>query len=294
MVTRLTRLRGDPRSRGAGELGNMDVVELVRVTSPGPAGPGGEQSAADLRTRTRVHAAVAELGPVSAARTADELGLTVAAVRRHLDAMVAEGVLELREPNPARRRGRGRPAREFVVSTAGHDAMASGYDELAVAALTHLAEVQGAGAVAGFAERRFAALGERLAAAVDPAAPAPERVQALAAALAAQGYSASARPVGRGTAAEGMQLCQGHCPVRRVAEAFPELCEAERRAFERVLGTRVQRLATLAHGDHVCTTFVPHEQDGGPAPAPAARTENPNHLAAPAAGIRTPTEGRRP
>ncbi|WP_323132229.1 helix-turn-helix transcriptional regulator [Kineococcus indalonis] len=259
-----------------------------------PPRPGGEQSAADLRTRTRVHAAVAELGPVSAARLADSLGLTGAAVRRHLDAMVADGVLESREPSPGRRRGRGRPAREFVVSSAGHDAMASGYDELALAALSHLAEVQGAGAVADFAERRFSALGERLAAAVDPAAPAPERVQALAQALTAQGHSASARPVGRGTAAEGTQLCQGHCPVRRVAEAFPELCEAERRAFERVLGARVQRLATLAHGDHVCTTFVPHEQDGGPAPSPAGRTANQDHLSAPAAGSRTPTEGRRP
>ncbi|WP_374115830.1 helix-turn-helix transcriptional regulator [Kineococcus sp. TRM81007] len=266
----------------------MDVVELVRVTSPRGDLAGGEPNAAELRTRTRVHAAAAELGPVSAARIAELLGLTGAAVRRHLDAMVAEGVLEAREPAPGRRRGRGRPAREFVVSSAGHDAMTSGYDELAVAALTHLAAVQGPDAVTGFAEQRFAALGERLAASVDPVAPVPERVRALAAALAAQGHSASARPVGRGTPAEGTQLCQGHCPVRRVAEAFPELCEAERRAFERVLGTRVQRLATLAHGDHVCTTYVPHEPGDGPVPRPH---EPQNRLAAPAAGNRTPTEG---
>jgi predicted ArsR family transcriptional regulator len=35
------------------------------------------------------------------------------------------------------------------------------------------------------------------------------------------------------------------------------LCEAETRAFEQVLGTYVQRLATIAHGDGVCTTHVP-------------------------------------
>ena len=33
--------------------------------------------------------------------------------------------------------------------------------------------------------------------------------------------------------------------------------EARYRAFERVLGTYVQRLATIAHGDGVCTTFIP-------------------------------------
>jgi len=45
--------------------------------------------------------------------------------------------------------------------------------------------------------------------------------------------------------------------VAHVAEQFPQLCEAETQAFARLLGTHVQRLATIAHGDGVCTTFVP-------------------------------------
>jgi hypothetical protein len=56
----------------------------------------------------------------------------------------------------------------------------------------------------------------------------------------------------------GTQLCQGHCPVQRVAAQFPQLCEAEAEAFSRLLGVHVQRLATLAHGEHVCTTHVPN------------------------------------
>jgi predicted ArsR family transcriptional regulator len=259
---------------------------LVGGQAGGPPGGGAE----DARTRTRVRATVAEFGPVPAARIADLLGLTVAAVRRHLDAMVAEGVLEVREPRPEQRRGRGRPAKEYVVGSAGHDALPAGYDDLALSALAYLAEVQGPAAVEDFAERRFAALEQSLAGSQGPLA---ERVQALVAALAAQGYSASARPAGGGTAPEGLQLCQGHCPVQRVAEAFPQLCEAERRTFERVLGTRVQRLATLAQGDHVCTSFVPldppapHHPDQHDQPHPHDRT------VAPATGDQTPTEGRR-
>jgi hypothetical protein len=34
------------------------------------------------------------------------------------------------------------------------------------------------------------------------------------------------------------------------------LCEAETEAFGRLLGTPVQRLATIAHGDGICTTHV--------------------------------------
>ncbi|MGW0372200.1 hypothetical protein ACWDZW_25560, partial [Streptomyces coeruleorubidus] len=48
-----------------------------------------------------------------------------------------------------------------------------------------------------------------------------------------------------------------HCPVAHVAEQFPQLCEAETEFFAELLGTHVQRLATIAHGDGVCTTFIP-------------------------------------
>ena len=244
-------------------------------------------SADDARTRTRVRATVAEFGPVPAPRIAELLGLTVAAVRRHLDAMVAEGVLEVRGPRPGQHRGRGRPAKDYVVGSAGHDALPAGYDDLALSALAYLAEVQGPAAVEDFAQRRFAALEESLS---DLRGTLPERVQALTAALAAQGFSASARPSARGTALEGLQLCQGHCPVQRVAEAFPQLCEAERRTFERILGTRVQRLATLAGGDHVCTSFVPLDQLTAHHPEDQ---HHPHHrTVAPAAGTSTPTEGR--
>ena len=55
----------------------------------------------------------------------------------------------------------------------------------------------------------------------------------------------------------GVQICQHHCPVSHVAEEFPELCEAEREAFAEILGTHVQRLATIVNGDCACTTHVP-------------------------------------
>ena len=83
------------------------------------------------------------------------------------------------------------------------------------------------------------------------------RVQALAEALSADGYAASAGPAPAiGQAEGGEQLCQHHCPVAHVAAEFPQLCEAETEAFGRLLGTPVQRLATIAHGDGICTTHV--------------------------------------
>src|SRR5690606_4425341 len=80
-----------------------------------------------------------------------------------------------------------------------------------------------------------------------------ERTTALADVLTREGYAASTRSV-----ASGEQLCQHHCPVAHVAADFPQLCEAETAAFAEVLGTHVQRLATIANGDPACTTHVPY------------------------------------
>ena len=213
------------------------------------------------RTRARVSRLVGQEGPITAACLAERLGLSTAAVRRHLDAMLADGVVEPREVG-VRNRGRGRPARAFVLTDSGHSALATSYDDLAVQALQFLRDEHGQGAVEQFARGRFEALERRLAPVLDEAGDSPaERAEALAAALTGEGYAASSRPVGAGGAAGthqlAVQLCQGHCPVQHVAERFPELCEAETAVFARLLGVDVRRLATLAQGAHVCTTHIP-------------------------------------
>jgi len=54
------------------------------------------------------------------------------------------------------------------------------------------------------------------------------------------------------------QLCSSTARSRNGRHEFPQLCEAETEAIGRVLGRHVQRLATIAHGDGVCTTCIPH------------------------------------
>ena len=63
------------------------------------------------RTRDRVARSVLDNGPTTAAALAQALGLTQAAVRRHLDALLADGLVEEREQRVTATRGRGRPAR---------------------------------------------------------------------------------------------------------------------------------------------------------------------------------------
>ncbi|MFB9967836.1 helix-turn-helix transcriptional regulator [Sinosporangium siamense] len=212
------------------------------------------EAGAERGTRARVARLILEHGPITAAALGERLGLTPAGVRRHLDALLAEGLTEHRAARVPGQRGRGRPAKQFVITDAGRSAFEHAYDDLAGSALRFLAERLGEKAVADFARAQVAGLVARLEPALREV-PADQRVRVLAEALSAEGYAASASKAAVG----GEQLCQHHCPVAHVAAEFPHLCEAETEAFARILGTPVQRLATIAHGDGVCTTHVsPH------------------------------------
>jgi len=219
-------------------------------------------AATEARTRDRVARTLLESGPMTAAALGEELSLTAAAVRRHLDALLAGGLIEEREPRSAAPRGRGRPARLFGLTETGRDTFDQAYDDLAASALRFLADQGGQEAVSAFARKRVAELEARYRPIVDAAPPA-QRTEALARALTSDGYAATARTTGTSRTpgpaptGAGEQLCQHHCPVAHVAEQFPQLCEAETEVFAKLLGTHVQRLATIAHGDGVCTTYVP-------------------------------------
>ncbi len=213
----------------------------------------------DAPTRERVAAAILELGPSTAATLAERLELTPAAIRRHLDHMLEDGTVEAREPKVYGARGRGRPAKAFALTDHGRDRFDQQYDDLAVEALRFLAETGGEDAVMEFARRRVAGL-ERVHAEVSAGNPSLSPSEAMAEAMTRQGYSASLR-----TSPIGEQLCQQHCPVSHVAHEFPQLCEAETELIAKVLGSHVQRLATIAHGDGVCTTCIPQPVTKTPA-----------------------------
>ena len=203
----------------------------------------------DIRTRDAIARSILENGPSTASTLSKRLALTPAGIRRHLDLLVADGILEARDPRVGSTRGRGRPSKVFLMTDEGRSQCEHTYDDLAVAALKFMAAHSGDHLVTAFAESRAEDI-ERKAAPF--LAKRTKKIDALASFLTEQGYAASVEK--RGT---GEEICQHHCPIAHVAAQYPQLCEAETQAFSRLLGTHVQRLATIAHGDGVCTTYIP-------------------------------------
>ena len=217
----------------------------------------------DASTRARVARSILQHGPSTASELALRLHLTAAAVRRHLSVLSIAGHLSTREQRVYGARGRGRPAMVFALTDAGRAEFPHAYDSLAIDALTFVREAIGEQGVQKFADDFVVGVEERFH---ELRGEYDNPVDALVRSLNDAGYVASVHPV-----ATGKQLCQHHCPVALVAAEFPELCEAETRLFSHLLDSHVQRLATIAHGDGVCTTHVPR---------PVQPADHPNRKAA--------------
>jgi len=208
----------------------------------------------ELKTRELIARSILANGPSSALVLSERLGITPAGIRRHLDALVEEGVIEPREPR-TRESGRGRPSKVFVMTDLGRTSFEHSYDDLAISALRFIAQssaaTSGAGAVTAFAHTRAEEMERKFHLVKKNAAK--NSARALADFLTDEGYAANVHelPI-------GVEICQHHCPIAHVAAEFPQLCETETEVFSKILGTHVQRLATIARGDGVCTTVIPN------------------------------------
>lgn len=183
-----------------------------RRVSDGAGGSNPGPHRVEARTRGRVRQTISEQGPLTAAALASRLGLTPAAVRRHLDLLAEQGAIEERAPATAGGSGRGRPARAYILSEAGYAGLDSDYDDVATLALRFLAEHAGADAVGEFARERSAELEAR-----------------YAAQLATAGEDVTARRAGTGDGTERRRF-RGFHPTRRSRHA-PGRCAAVPRAL---------------------------------------------------------------
>lgn len=225
----------------------------MKSTSTGNQGPEtGSADASESSTRERIVDLVGAKGPIKASVVAGELSLTPHGVRRHLDALEREGIVETRESVAG---GRGRPAKVYVLAASSHESMPTRYDEFALAALEHAARTGGEPLVRSLVASYVERLENSLRPIADAAGSEPrDRAAALVEALNSEGYFASVRPAPGNE--DSFQICQGHCPLGKVAVAYPDLCSLETDAFARLVGVPVRRLATIARGDHACTTHV--------------------------------------
>jgi predicted ArsR family transcriptional regulator len=198
-------------------------------------------------------------GSMTPVALAELLGLTSAAIRKHLDTLTEAGLVEFSERAPygpgalSSSRGRGRPARVFSLTAKGRATFGEREDSTALSAVRFLQQVAGEQAVVEFATEIAESFAENHAQIRD-LPTVQDRVEALVFALNTDGYASDLTQ----GASDSTQICQHNCPIGDVAAEFPQMCEAERAMFSDLLGVHVTRLATIAKGNPICTTMVPN------------------------------------
>jgi DeoR family suf operon transcriptional repressor len=211
-------------------------------------------SSSPLQTLPTTRRAILNLlkrqGPCTAAEVAAALSLTTAAIRLQLAHLEEDGLLERTEAEtPAR--GRGRPSHAYHLSPAAEALFPKRYGDLTTELLGYLGGPDGEQVDALFEQRR-----QRR---VDGALPRlanlsfDEQVAALTAILDEDGYLADAERLDDGS----WRITEHNCAILTVAHGFSQACSSELSFIRQALpGARVERVAHLMDGAHVCAYVV--------------------------------------
>lgn len=197
--------------------------------------------------RRAILEAIKRNGTMTAQALARHLGTSAPAVRQQLRRLREDGLVVGR----SRPEGRGRPLHDYSLTAAAEALFPKRYGDLTAELLGYLGGPESGAVDRLFDERRR----RRLATAVERLGhlALPDRVAELARILEEDGYLAEAEVLPDG----GWRIVEHNCAILTVATGYRQACSSEL-AFIRdaLAGARVERVAHLMDGAHVCAYEV--------------------------------------
>lgn len=206
-------------------------------------------------TRDEVARILHEQGACAVSDLAAAIGVGQGSIRRHMDIMLAEGLVESR----LERQPRGRPVTRYSLSEAGEERSASAnYSRLLdrlYPALVRLSRDAVAGqSGAAVLDRLFDQVAEDVANEYAPrirGADLRSRVEQVTDALRGEGILDEVTDEGT-----VFRLRNVGCPYRSTAEGTHAACAADRRTIELLLGAPVSQVTTVVDGAPCCEYLV--------------------------------------
>src|SRR3954467_12434111 len=184
----------------------------------------------------------------TAPELASGFGLTDTAVRQHLEALEALGLVERSASEPA---GRGRPPVPWHLTSLATSLFPDRHGDLTVELLGSIRTALGEDGLSKVIGTRAKAQEDAYRHALpEGGCPLAERVLRLAEVRSAEGYLAESVAADDGS----VLLVEHHCPIAEAARACTGLCQSELELFRRVLGddVTVERTQHLMAGDMRC------------------------------------------
>lgn len=180
-------------------------------------------------------------GSLSADELAARLAVTPVAVRQHLSALEAEGLVEP-TPSEAKERSRGRPLTRWQASAAADAHFPDSHSLLAVDLLGQMKKAFGEDGLDRLLALRTRDQAKTYGEAMAGAKSLKARLEALMHIRAREGYMPELRRDGR-----DWLFVENHCPICAAAQLCQGLCREELALFRRLLGPGV----TVARTDHI-------------------------------------------
>ena len=191
---------------------------------------------------------------ISVAQLAESQALSPQAVRRHLDGLRADGLIDVRQE----RHGVGRPAQLFFATERGEELGGRTYLQLLSRMFRHLEKLD-AGQVSGadghqVVDRVFSGIAEEVAAdhkAEVRGETLDQRVEQVSRALHSEGIVD-----GWSRDGDDFHLVNGECPYLRLAEMSEAACSADRHSIELLVGADVEQIKRIVDGAPICEYIV--------------------------------------
>jgi len=182
------------------------------------------------------------LGPAPADALARALGVTAMAVRQHLYALKAQGLVSYRTEIPDAGRGRGRPVKLWTAEEKADALFPDAHAALAADLIANMRAAFGEKGLDRILALRTAGQERVYGARLAGARTLKARLDALARIRSDEGYMAEVRREDG-----GFLFVENHCPVCAAARACTGLCREELHLFQRVVGDDVE----IARTDHI-------------------------------------------
>ncbi|MBI5948672.1 MAG: ArsR family transcriptional regulator [Chloroflexi bacterium] len=198
-------------------------------------------------TRQRVLELVVQRREARVEELAADLGITTAAVRRHLDNLRADGLVEVR----AVKQPTGRPYHAYQATESATAAVPAAYADLLERMLRGLGEQETVISTVMTSVAESLASRHRWEVTSVATANPEERVGQVTRSLRQEGILETWRADD-----DGFHLVNSACPYRKAAEISALPCESDRKAIELLLGLDVEQLDTIVKGSPVCEYLV--------------------------------------
>nr|WP_275900925.1 metalloregulator ArsR/SmtB family transcription factor [Paenibacillus periandrae] len=200
-----------------------------------------------MSTRRVVMTMLKTKGPLAVSEIAKQLGITEMAVRRHLNTLERDGLIE----SKLVRQAMGRPTNLYSLTENADELFPKNYYNLTLDLLGELVEEAGEAKVQLLFERRKEKLIDRYEEQMQ-GKELGDRVKALAEIQNANGYMVNWSADEDGT----FVINEHNCPISQVANQYNHACHCELMMFETLLDANVKRTECLVKGGLKCSYSI--------------------------------------